>query len=179
MISRACSRLEAEPAPGLRIRLARVDEADRLTQIAIVSKAHWGYPPSWLALWKAGMTITAEHIHAQHVLVAESVLPGSSRIDGTAAVSLPRQQSSDAAIEGPAELEHFWVSPDAMGAGVGRALMNAVLRYCSDENVDVLRIEADPNAVAFYERFGAAQVGEVESVPSPRRLPVLEITINR
>lgn len=34
-----------------KIRLAKPYEAEELTRLAFLSKAHWGYPPEWLEFW--------------------------------------------------------------------------------------------------------------------------------
>ena len=50
-----------------------------------------------------------------------------------------------------------------MGQGVGRALWDAAVAVARTLPFDELRLAADPNAEAFYERMGARRIGEVES----------------
>jgi hypothetical protein len=42
----------------IAIRRAQVDEAGLLSDLAFRSKAHWGYPPDWLELWRPELTVT-------------------------------------------------------------------------------------------------------------------------
>ena len=72
------------------------------------------------------------------------------------------------------ELEHFWVMPTHMGAGVGRALFEHAVERCRAIGSRRLWINADPNATGFYERMGARRVGEVPSTPAGRMLPRFE-----
>lgn len=44
------------------IRAGRPSDADQLTKLAFLSKAHWGYPTEWLELWEADLTVTPEMI---------------------------------------------------------------------------------------------------------------------
>lgn len=44
------------------VRAARTADADELTRLARISKAHWGYPKDWLDLWQGDLTITPETI---------------------------------------------------------------------------------------------------------------------
>ncbi|CAB3770918.1 hypothetical protein LMG29660_06760 [Burkholderia puraquae] len=39
------------------VRAARTEDADALTQLARISKAHWGYPKDWLELWQSDLDL--------------------------------------------------------------------------------------------------------------------------
>ena len=54
------------------------------------------------------------------------------------------------------ELEALFVDPDAMGRGVGRALVEAA--------GSPLTLTANGNAVPFYERIGFVDIGPVETL---------------
>ncbi len=70
-------------------------------------------------------------------------------------------------------LEHLWVLPARMGSGIGRTLVRHLLTLVRARGGHGLRIASDPNAEAFYLRFGARRVGEVPSTPTGRTLPLL------
>jgi hypothetical protein len=53
------------------IRLARPNEGERLRQIAIAAKAHWGYELDQVRAWAAQGDFSAEGLHAQEFYVAE------------------------------------------------------------------------------------------------------------
>ena len=78
-----------------------------------------------------------------------------------------------------AELEWLFVAPDAIRTGVGRQLYDDARRIAAAAGATSFRIEADPNAVAFYVRIGARLVGEVPSASIPGRvIPVLEADVS-
>jgi ribosomal protein S18 acetylase RimI-like enzyme len=77
------------------------------------------------------------------------------------------------------ELEHLWVLPERMGAGVGRALFDHAIRRAASLGAEVLGVESDPNAEGFYRRMGATRVGEI-SYPidgRERTLPLLVVEV--
>ena len=49
------------------VRAARGADSDELTQLARLSKAHWGYPKEWLDLWQSDLTISPETIEGSDV----------------------------------------------------------------------------------------------------------------
>ncbi len=171
--------------PATRIRHARHDEAgalaSRLTALCHRSKAHWGYPPELLDRWAGDLRIDPTDIARDVVLVAETddaatpTGPGSPDGTGLMLVGFARIGVVDPRI---AQLHDLWVEPVAMGQGVGRALMEAAMEVARTLPAERLRIVADPNAEAFYARFGAVRVDEADSdVVAGRRLPILELEL--
>ena len=143
------------------IRRAVRDDAAGLTAIAHAAKRHWGYPESWIALWERELTVSPELIerYPVHAAVERNVVAGFYALTFAGA---------------DCELEHFWVEPARMGAGVGRALFEHAVERCRAIGARRLWISADPNAEGFYRRLGARRVGEVPSTPAGRTLPRLE-----
>lgn len=148
----------------IQIRRARPDEAAVLTEIAHAAKRHWGYPENWIKLWQPDLTITPEFITNNEMFVAVK----DETIMGCAALC---------AGESVAELEHMWIRPEQMGAGIGRALFNYIKERALSLKLPVLELSADPNAEGFYERMGARRIGEVRSEieGQPRVLPRMMI----
>ena len=151
----------------LQIRRARPDEADVLTEIAHAAKRHWGYPENWVEHWKADLTITPDFIANNEMYVAVS----GEEIVGCCAIVL-----SDSLTE----LEHMWITPEHMGAGVGRALFMHVRERAADLKVPAMELSADPNAEGFYQRMGAKRIGEVKSEieGKPRVLPRMSVNLD-
>jgi GNAT superfamily N-acetyltransferase len=77
------------------------------------------------------------------------------------------------------ELEHLWVLPERMGAGIGRALFNDAVGRAASLGAEALGIESDPNAEGFYRRMGATRVGGISySIAGQKRtLPVLVVEV--
>jgi ribosomal protein S18 acetylase RimI-like enzyme len=147
--------------PTLEIRRARPTDSARLTEIAHLAKAHWGYPAEWIVEWRSQLTLAPEYIERERVYVAED----HDTILGVCALEDHGSHWS---------LEHVWVDPSAQGHGLGRRLVEYALEVASDRPV---RVESDPYAAAFYERLGAQRIGEVKAPVSgdPNRvLPLLE-----
>lgn len=92
------------------IRPASADDATALTKIALEANRYWGYPEHWVKHWESDLTISAEFIRDNHVYVAEE----NGEIQGFYALSVAGQK---------AELEHMWVTPALIGAGVGKELL--------------------------------------------------------
>lgn len=72
---------------------------------------------------------------------------------------------------GTAGLFGMWVAPDARGAGLGDALVAAVVEWSRDAGYDRLVLEVgDENAaaIALYERHGFRPTGRSHAMPSPR-----------
>ena len=91
------------------IRRALPDEAETLTRIALDAKRYWGYPEHWIKHWEADLTVSSDFIRDNQVYVAER----EGEIRGFYALCLSGNK---------AELEHMWVTPSAIGTGVGKEL---------------------------------------------------------
>jgi ribosomal protein S18 acetylase RimI-like enzyme len=148
------------------IRPANPDEASLLTNIALDAKRYWGYPDHWLKLWEPELTISSEFIDENHVFVFES----GGEIRGFYALCVK---------DSHAELEHMWVRPADIGAGVGKELFLDAMERAAKLNVDEVQLTADPNAAGFYKRMGAKQIGEATSEidGKPRILPRMKIDV--
>lgn len=146
-------------------RRARPSEAQAISELALRSKAHWGYDEAFLAACREDLTWTAEGLESQHVVVAESggELAGFFALDGHGASG---------------ELTDLFVDPRWIGTGLGGELMSLALEHARDRGHATLGIDADPNAASFYERFGARLVSQSMSRSIPgRTLPRLEIVL--
>jgi ribosomal protein S18 acetylase RimI-like enzyme len=152
-------------ATNISIRQARSTEARVLSGIAMAAKKSWGYPDHWLDLWGDMLNITPDFIENNHVWVATTT---GNTIVGFVAISI---------ADDIAEVEHLWIQPQAMRQGIGNALFRHCLDHCTTHNLKMIRIESDPNARGFYEKFGAKPAGQVNSIPAPRVLPVLTIEL--
>ena len=149
---------------SVQIRRATLDEAAVLTEIAHAAKRHWGYPENWIEHWKDDLTITPEFIANCEMYVAVI----GEEIAGCCALVLGDSQ---------AELEHMWIRPQHIGAGLGKALFVHVMQRAATLNATAVELSADPNAEGFYKHMGATRIGEVRSEieGQPRALPRMSI----
>jgi GNAT superfamily N-acetyltransferase len=147
----------------MRIIRAMPEDAVVLTEIAFAAKRHWGYPESWIAAWHDILTMRPEFI-------AENI--ARRAIEDGRAVGFYVLTTEDDGLH----LDHLWILPAAMRRGIGRALFEHAVEQAKNLGFDSIKIEADPNAEAFYKRVGAIRVGaRVSQVEGEaRELPLLE-----
>ncbi len=126
------------------------------------SKAVWGYDPAFIDACRTELTLGAGDLARTSIVVVE--------VDGGIAGLYQLDVDGDAA-----ELLKLYVEPTRISGGVGRALFAAAAREAKERGATRIRIEADPNAAAFYQRMGAVRSGSAESGSIPGRfLPCFE-----
>jgi len=150
----------------LQIRRANSKDADVLSRIAFSSKAHWGYPKRWLEIWKPQLTFNPEYFQTGESWTAE--------LDG-ALIAFYTLHEKD----GIAWLEDLWVLPEYIGKGIGKQLFVHAMNRSRQLHYRIIQLEADPNAVGFYEKMGMRKVGERRSEVDGqlRILPIMEIAV--
>jgi len=150
----------------IKIRRARPDEADVLTQIAIAAKRHWKYPDRWMELWLPQLTFSPEYFKTHESWVVEQ--------DGT-----PIAFSTLEERNGIFWVEDMWVLPDCMGTGVGKKLFLHAVELARQRGYKILQLEAEPNAVGFYEKMGLRIIDQhqYELDGQPRILPLMEMDL--
>jgi GNAT superfamily N-acetyltransferase len=144
------------------LRPARPDEAQALSDLALRSKAHWGYDQAFLDRCRDELTFDAGEIVARRIVAAEVAgrLIGFYSLDG----EVP-----------DGELGNLWVEPDSIGTGFGRQLWQHAIDSAGTVGFTSLLIDADPNAEGFYLAMGARRIGETRSGSIPgRTLPTLQ-----
>lgn len=151
---------------NMSIRRAISRDADALSEIAFSAKAHWKYPARWLELWKPQLTFTAEYFKDNESWVADR--------DGVPIAFYTLQDK-----DGIAWIENLWVLPDYIGKGIGKELFLHAAEIARQRGYKSLQLEADPNAMGFYEKMGMRKIGERQSEVDgqPRILPLMEMTL--
>lgn len=130
------------------IRQASPGEHELLCDIAMESKAHWGYAAEQLEAWRPDLRISPARLATTPVHVCE--------IDGR----VVGYYSFDDSVA-TWELDNLWVRPDSMGRGVGKALLQHARSFAASRGVRRIIIDSDPNAEAFYVSQGAQRIGTV------------------
>lgn len=148
------------------IRRALPEEAGQLSRIAFSAKAHWGYPKRWMEIWKPQLTFNADYFEQYESWVAvldETPVGFYTLLDKI----------------GNAWIEDLWVLPEYIGKGIGKTLFLHALGIARQRGYQRLQLEADPNAVGFYEKMGMKRIGERQSEVEgqPRILPIMEIQL--
>lgn len=60
-----------------------------------------------------------------------------------------------------ASIEELQVRQEYSGKGIGRALLEAVVKWCVGRGISYVEVQTDDEAVAFYEACGFEAEGEV------------------
>jgi ribosomal protein S18 acetylase RimI-like enzyme len=147
------------------IRPAQPAEAAGLSELALRSKAHWGYNHDFLDACREVLTVSPADVDAGAVFVAEvdGAPAGFYRLAGGPPV---------------AELEDLWVDPATMRRGVGAALLAHAAARARESGCTAVLVESDPHAEGFYRSQGAQRVGERRSsVDESRQLPLLRLEL--
>jgi len=141
----------------MKIRPARPEEAAALSELCFRSKAYWGYDDAFMDACREELMVNPSEIERRRVTVAElnGTIVGLYALDDD-------PPTGDVGL--------FFVSPEAIGTGVGRVLWDAMIARAREFGFKSLSIDADPNAEGFYLRMGAVRVGEAPSGSIPGRV---------
>lgn len=146
-------------APNIAIRDACADDLDALSALAFASKASWGYDATFMAQCRAELTFDAGRLARERIRVAEE----NGRIVGMSSCWVDRDADA-------LEVEDFFVAPGAFGRGIGRRLMDDMIGFADAEGVQLMLVDADPNAQSIYEALGFRQYTTSPSASIPGRM---------
>ncbi|MEV8554250.1 GNAT family N-acetyltransferase [Streptomyces glaucescens] len=149
------------------IRPARATEADVLTDLALRSKAYWGYDAEFLEACRDELTVAAHEVARRRTMVADrdGHILGFTTLEGEPPTGV---------------LGMMFVEPQAIGQGIGRLLFTHAIAAGQDLGFTRLTIDADPNAEPFYRAMGAVRTGGVPSDSiAGRVLPQMIVPIPR
>ncbi|MBO8156821.1 MAG: GNAT family N-acetyltransferase [Bacillaceae bacterium] len=145
------------------IRFARVMDARTLSELALRSKAYWGYGNDFLEKCRYSLTITPQIIVSQLIFVYDDY-----QIKGFYGINTD-----------DLELTYFFIEPSYIGKGIGKQLFQHALNTAKQLGLPHLVIHSDPYAESFYQKMGARRIGEVPSeVQHDRLLPLLKIDVD-
>jgi len=146
-----------------KIRQARPDECGLLTEVAMRSKAHWGYNAEFMTKVRADLEVIPEKfMPGFHVYVLEDA--------GIIGFYSLRPVDAETII-----LEDLFIEPKHIGSGFGKLLWEHSLAVAGSLGYRKLTLISDPYAENFYAHLGAVRIGEAESnALAARMLPVME-----
>jgi GNAT superfamily N-acetyltransferase len=151
------------------IRQARIDEAQRLTELTLRSKAHWGYDAAFMRDVVDDLTFRPEKFQPDfHVYILEC---NGQRVGFCSLI--PRERET-------IELHDLFVEPGFIGKGYGKRLWNHAVAVARNLGFRVMILTANPNAEAFYLSQGAVRTGEKPSTVRPDRMvPLMQFLLSR
>jgi len=144
---------------------ANVSDAKLLTEIAIQSKAFWGYSEELIESWREDLTITPKMFDEWNLykyLVDDEIA-------GFCILNRANIRTS--------YLEFLFVAPKFIKKGIGTKLLNHAKEYCIGGSSAILNVLSDPHAEAFYAKHGFKIIAERESSVPGRFLPEMEFEI--
>jgi N-acetylglutamate synthase-like GNAT family acetyltransferase len=150
----------------MQLRPARPDEADLISDLAVRSKAYWGYDDDFLAGSRIQLAVKPDEVERRRVTVAErdGVVVGFYALEGDPPVGV---------------LDLMFVDPDHLRAGVGRRLFAHAVSTARAAGLTEFTIDSDPFAEEFYLAMGAVRTGETPSkVRVGRKLPRLTFAVS-
>ena len=145
---------------------AKISDAKTLSEIAMISKAYWGYTKEQLNSWIPDLTISENMISEMFVYKFIS----NQEIVGFYILNQPQ--------ENYIELEFLFVHPNCIGKGVGNQLIQHAFFEAKRLNCKHITVLSDPNAADFYKSKGFYEIDKKESSISGRFLPILQKDVN-
>ena len=150
------------------LRPAEPDEAGALSELAIASKAHWGYSQAFLDACREELTYLPDDI------LAPQLAFWVARREGVIVGFYALGELSGQAVE----LEALFVAPALIGSGIGKRLVEHAKSQAAAGGAHTLVIQGDPNAAGFYRAAGGVLTGNRESGSIPGRfLPTFSVPL--
>jgi GNAT superfamily N-acetyltransferase len=155
---------------SIQIRIAHLQECNRLTAIALESKAHWGYSSEFIESCRQELTVTPAKLNSENFSYYVAMV-GETLIGFYALQRLSPDNY---------ELDALFVAPAKIGLGIGRLLVEHAKAQVLTVGGLNITIQGDPNARDFYLTVGAEEAGQRESQSIPgRNLPMFSISLER
>jgi N-acetylglutamate synthase-like GNAT family acetyltransferase len=142
---------------------ATVADDEILTEIAIQSKAYWGYSQEHLEKWREDLTVSQARFNQWDVYKFIS----EETIVGFYCLSFDVEKST-------ACIEFLFVLPESIGKAIGSQLLHHAFQNAKKRDVKTIHVLSDPNAANFYAKYGFQEIAKEESSIPGRFLPIME-----
>ena len=152
----------------MQIRAAKSSEAKLLSDLALRSKAYWGYRSEFIEACRQELTYSSQDIEKNHFFVGE--------LNGQMIGFFALEVISPTAVE----LEALFIDPAYIYRGYGRKLIDYAKSIAKKLGRKIVIIQGDPHAKNFYLKIGGKLIGERESTSiSGRYLPLFVINLTQ
>lgn len=145
----------------MKIERSLPRHSSTLTKLAKASKMYWNYPDHYLKIWDADLEITEEYLINSEVF---HLIDENDEICGFYSYFFDEEN---------VRLEHLFILPKFIGRKLGDLLIKDFLQKIEKSGYDSIILDADPNAVGFYERYGFMVTEWNDSAIENRKLPVM------
>lgn len=132
-----------------------------LTDLTIKSKSYWDYSSEQIKEWLPDLTISPDYIAQNGVF---KLIQDEQVIAYYSYYYVKKEEVF---------LDNFFISPEFIGKGFGRMLMDHLLKHAATENIKSVEGYADPNAELFYAKFGFETIRRMPTSIKNRFLPVM------
>ena len=146
---------------------AKPHDAKEITALTMRSKEHWNYGKDQIEAWREDLTISSAYIEENQVYT----LVENEKLIGFYAY--------DSLNEFEVQLNFLFVDPIYIGKGYGKKIMQDFLHRMVKSTYKKVKLDADPNAIAFYKRLGFTVTGRKESSLKGRYLPIMELGLDK
>ena len=152
------------------LRQAYDTDASHISELALRSKAYWGYSDEFMRACVDELSYSsADILNTSNVF---TVCESGNKPVGFYQLCV--------VLPGVIELEALFVEPEAIGKGIGKRLLNDAFAKASSLGFAKLSTQADPNAESFYLKAGGTLVGYRKSLSIPnRKLPMIEFDLSK
>jgi len=148
---------------------ASVIDIPSLRVLAHKSEAHWGGSDAFMDEFDRSFNITEEFLKNNPVFLMKD--PDGDIVAFWGLIFLPEKTTESGKVW--AELEYFYVDVTELGYGHGRKLWHHMTEWAFKHQISRIHLVTSPEALGFYDRMGAVQIGEVPSSIDGRMIPEL------
>lgn len=134
-----------------KVRRAGTADTVFLTSISFGARRYWNYPKEYYETWQNELMITEQYIKDNIVYVVD-------KNDTIIAYCSIRKDETTGYW-----LDHLFVRPGYMRNGVGSRLIEEVIKFCRDNQIDSVNVLSDLSSKGFYEKIGAEYIKDVDS----------------
>lgn len=149
----------------MHIEKANVKDSSALTDLTLRSKAFWGYSDQQMEEWTGDLEVSKNYIETNWVYLI--------KIKNKSVGYYSFQRISRSKVK----LDNLFIDPSRIGTGLGKLLMDDFLQRVKRLNFEIITLDADPHAEAFYSKFGFKTIDQLPSSVSGRTLPVMELRL--
>jgi ribosomal protein S18 acetylase RimI-like enzyme len=141
-------------------------DAKKLTEIALQSKAYWGYSAVQIESWKEELMVIPKMF--QHSVIHKYLI--DTEIAGFYILENTQPHS--------ASLAFLFVAPQFIKQGIGKQFVVHAIEYSRKNNYTFLKVLSDPNAAGFYKKYGFKVISQKQSSIAGRFLPAMELRLS-
>ena len=147
------------------VKKSSPDEYLKLSEIALISKAYWGYSEDLIDLWKSELIVSSKMI--------ENFISYTAFYNDEIVGFWLREPIEDIS-DG-----RFFIHPRHIKKGCGRLLWQAVMKEASRRKIKKFVFETDKFALGFYEKMGGRLVKYIDSsYIKGLKLPIVEVIVD-